>query len=100
MTASKKEKIGPIATECRRLVKYLEAKNNILLLTTSTRYKEHPWDIPKTTQLALRIEKHLKQKGKRVAVLDVANPTIHTCEANISAQRGNNCGGARSEAAR
>ena len=53
MTGSKKENIGLIATKCGRLVKYLEAKNNILLLTTSTRYKEHPWDIPKTTQLAL-----------------------------------------------
>jgi hypothetical protein len=92
MTGSKKENICLIATKCRRLVKYLEAKNNILLLTTSTRYQEHPWDIPKTTQLALRIEKHLKQKGKHVTVLDVANLKIHTCEGNISAQRGNNCG--------
>ena len=80
MTGSKKENIGLIATKCRRLVKYLEAKNNILLLTTSTRYKEHRWDIPKTTQLALRIKKHLKQKGKHVTVLDVANLRIHTCE--------------------
>lgn len=92
MTGSKKENIGLIATKCGRLVKYLEAKNNILLLTTSTRYKEHPWDIPKTTQLALRIKKHLKQKGKHVTVLDVANLRIHTCEGNISAKRGNNCG--------
>jgi len=92
MIGSKKENIGLIATKCRRFVKHLEAKNNILLLTTSTRCKEHPWDIPKTTQLALRIEKHLKQKGKHVAVIDVANLRIHTCEGNISAQRGNNCG--------
>ena len=92
MIGSKKENIGLIATKCRRFVKYLEAKNNILLLTTSTRYKEHLWDIPKTTQLALRIEKHLKQKGKHVAVIDVANLRIHTCEGNISAKRGNNCG--------
>ena len=92
MTGSKKENIDLIATKCRRLVKYLEAKNNILLLTTSTRYKEHPWDIPKTTELALRIKKHLKPKGKHVTVLDVANLRIHTCEGNISAKRGNNCG--------
>src|SRR6185295_15560163 len=92
MTGSKKENISLIATKCRRLVKYLETKNNILLLTTSTRYLEHPWDIPKTTQLALRIEKHLKEKEKHVTVLDVANLRIHTCEGNISAQRGNNCG--------
>ena len=92
MAGSKKENIGLIATKCRRLVKYLEAKNNILLLTTSTRYEEHPWDIPKTTQLALRIKNHLKQKGKHVTVLDVAKLRIHTCEGNISAERGNNCG--------
>jgi len=42
MTGSKKENISLIATKCRRLVKYLETKNNILLLTTSTRYLEHP----------------------------------------------------------
>src|SRR5438132_10572349 len=92
MTGSKKENIGLIATKCGRLVKYLEAKNNVLLLTTSTRYEEHPWDIPKTTQLTLRIEKHLKEKGKHVTVLDVANLRIHTCEGNISAERGNNWG--------
>ena len=92
MTRSKKENIGLIARKCGRLVKYLEAKNQILLLTASTRYKEHPWDIPKTTQLALRIEKHLKQNGKHVTALDVANLRIHTCEGNISAKRGNNCG--------
>ena len=92
MTGSKKENIALIATKCGRLVKYLEAKNNILLITTSTRYREHPWDIPKTTQLALRIKKHLKQKRRHVTVLDVANLTIHTCEGNISAERGNNCG--------
>ena len=78
MTRWKKENIGLIARKCGRLVKYLEAKNHILLLTTSTRYQEHPWDIPKTTQLALQIEKHLKQKGKYVTVIDVANLRIHT----------------------
>ena len=36
MTGSKKKNIGLIANKCGRLVKYLEAKNNILLLTTST----------------------------------------------------------------
>src|SRR5262245_12605707 len=92
MTGSKKENIAPIAMKCGQLVKYLEARNNILLLTTSTRYREHPWDIPKTTQLALRIKKHLKQKGRRVTVLDVASLTIYPCEGNISAARGNNCG--------
>jgi hypothetical protein len=77
---------------CSRLIRYLESKNDILLLTTSNRYTEHTWDIPKTTQLALRIESHLKQEGKRVTLLDVAKLRIHICEGNISGGRGNNCG--------
>jgi hypothetical protein len=77
---------------CSRLIRYLESKNDILLLTTSNRYREHAWDIPKTTQLALRIKDHLKQERKRVTLLDVAKFKIHTCEGNISGERGNNCG--------
>jgi hypothetical protein len=77
---------------CARLIRYLEAKNNILLVTTSNRYNKHAWDVPKTTQLALRIKNHLKQERKRVTVLDVAKLKIHTCEGNISGKRGNNCG--------
>lgn len=77
---------------CSRLIRYLESKNNILLLTTSTRYTKHTWDIPKTTQLALRIQDRLKQAGKRVTLLDVTKLKIHTCEGNISGHRGNNCG--------
>ena len=62
------------------------------MLTTSNRYEGHLWDVPKTTQLALRIEKQLKRRGKRVTVLDVGSLRIHTCEGNISGARGNNCG--------
>jgi len=77
---------------CSRLTEYLESKNYILLLTTSNRYSGHTWDSPKTTQLAVRIKDHLKQKGKRVTLLDVATLKIHACEGNISGKRGNNCG--------
>ena len=77
---------------CARLLRYLESKNNVLLLATSTRYVKHGWDIPKTTQLALRIRDHLKHEGKRVTLLDVAKLKIYRCEGNISAKRGNNCG--------
>jgi len=77
---------------CSRLIRYLESKNDILLLTTSNRYSKHAWDVPKTTQLALRIKDHLKQEGKRVTLLDVAKLKIYTCEGNISGKRGNNCG--------
>ena len=77
---------------CSRLIRYLEAKDNILLLTTSNRYGEHTWDVPKTTQLALRIKSKLKRENKRVTLLDVAKLKIHACEGNISGGRGNNCG--------
>ena len=91
-TGSEIEDIGSVAARCKRLIEYLESKNNILFLTTSTRYREHPWDIPKTTQLARRIKTHLEKKRKHVAIIDVADLVIHPCEGNISAKRGNNCG--------
>jgi hypothetical protein len=81
-----------LVDSCSRLIRYLETKNDILLLTTSNRYRKHAWDVPKTTQLALRIREHLKRKRKRVSLLDVAKLTIHTCEGNISGKRGNDCG--------
>ena len=75
-----------------RLIRTLESKNDILLLTTSNRFEGHAWDVPKTTQLALRIREHLRKKRKRVTLIDVAKLTIHTCEGNISGKRGNDCG--------
>ncbi len=75
-----------------RLIKHLESKDDVLLLTTSNRYRAHTWDLPKTTQLALRIKEHLKREKKRVTLLDVSTLKIHTCEGNISGGRGNNCG--------
>jgi len=74
------------------LLQYLEKKNDILLLTTSTRYQVHTWDVPKSTQLALRIQDRLRTKKKRVNLLDVPRLKIHTCEGNVSAMKGNNCG--------
>ena len=85
--------LGPaLCASYLRLVRYLETKNDVLLLTTSNRYIQHAWDIPKTTQLAREVEEQLKQRGKRVTLLDVAGLRIHTCEGNISGGRGNNCG--------
>ena len=77
---------------CARLITYLESKNDILLVTTSSRYREHSWDIPKTTQLARRIKDHLRRARRRVTLLDAATLKIHVCEGNISGGRGNNCG--------
>jgi hypothetical protein len=75
-----------------RLIRHLEKRNDILLLTTSTRYREHTWDVPKTTQFALRVRDHLKQQKKRVTLLDVAELKIYTCEGNVSGGKGNRCG--------
>jgi multimeric flavodoxin WrbA len=77
---------------CSRLVRYLEKRNDILLLTTSTRYRKHTWDVPKSTQLALRVRDHLRRRKTRVVLLDVPKLEIHTCEGNISAKKGNRCG--------
>lgn len=73
-------------------IRHLEQKNNILFLTTSNRYSEHKFDVPKTTQFASSVAKHLRAKNKRVTVIDVASLIIHPCEGNISGVKGNNCG--------
>jgi hypothetical protein len=81
-----------LVDSCTRLIRHLETRNDILLLTTSTRYRKHTWDIPKSTQLALRVQEHLTQRQKHVTLLDVPKLKIHTCEGNISALKGNRCG--------
>jgi multimeric flavodoxin WrbA len=81
-----------LVDSCTRLIRHLEKRNDILLLTTSTRYRKHTWDVPKSTQLALRVQDHLTQRRKRVTLLDVPKLKIHTCEGNISASKGNRCG--------
>jgi len=81
-----------LVDSCSRLIRYLEKRNDILLLTTSTRYRKETWDVPKSTQLALRIVDHLRLEKKRVALLDVAKLRIYTCEGNVSAKKGNKCG--------
>ena len=75
-----------------RLVRYLEERNDILLLTTSTRFRGEARDVPKTTQLARRVLDHLKEKKRRVTLLDVPKLRIHTCEGNVSSGKGNRCG--------
>jgi multimeric flavodoxin WrbA len=77
---------------CTRLIRHLEKRDDILLLTRSTRFRKDKWDIPKSTQLAFRVRDHLECRRKRVTLLDVPNLTIHTCEGNISSATGNKCG--------
>jgi hypothetical protein len=81
-----------LLTPSLRLLRHLESTNDILLLTTSTRFKDHSWDIPKTTQLANRLKEMLVARKKRVSLLDVSQLVIHDCEGNVSSKRGNDCG--------
>lgn len=81
-----------LAEPSARLLRYLEQKDDILLLTTSNRYEKHIWDAAKTSELAVRVKAHLEERAKRVTLIDVAKLEIHTCEGNISGGRGNNCG--------
>ena len=81
-----------LVDSCSRLLRYLEEKDDILLLPTSNRYREHTWDVAKSTQIALRVRDHLTQRHKRVTLLDVSKLKIHTCEANVSTSKGNRCG--------
>jgi multimeric flavodoxin WrbA len=81
-----------LAESTARLLRYLEAKDDILLLTTSSRSRGETWDTPKTTALAARVRARLEESAKRVTLLDVTRLKIHTCEGNISGGRGNNCG--------
>jgi len=85
--------LGPhLLASYSRLVEHLASKERVLLLTTSNRYREHVWDVPKTTQLARRIAQRLLRGRTRATLLDVAALQIHACEGNISGSRGNNCG--------
>lgn len=81
-----------LAESTARLLRYLEAKDDILLLTTSNRSPGETWDTPKTTALAQCVRARLEDSAKRVTLLDVTKLKIYTCEGNVSGGRGNNCG--------
>jgi hypothetical protein len=91
-SSSGPEPRADLAEPTARLLRYLEAKDDVLLLTTSNRYEKHTWDAPKSSLLAERVREKLERSGKRVTLLDVTKLKIHTCEGNISGGRGNNCG--------
>ena len=90
LALSPKEELGRVTAKCTRFIDYLRHRNDILFLTTSTRYAEHKDDIPKSTQLARRIKEHYPNKN--IVLIDVPTLVIHTCEGNISTKKGNRCG--------
>lgn len=72
-----------------KMIKHLEKKNKILLLTTSNRW-EGSDDIPKSTRLARHIEQELTGK---CSIIDVTKLKIYDCEGNVSdSLKGNHCG--------
>jgi len=74
-------------------IEYLKTKNKILLLTTSNRFVQHTDDVPKSTQLAIKIQNLLSKE--KVTLIEVPKLNIFPCEGNVSSnkQYGNNhCG--------
>ncbi len=73
-----------------KIIEHLKGKNKILFLTTSTRWAGEANELPKSTQLALKLAKAVGED--KVQVLDVAKLKIYPCEGNVSAAKGNDCG--------
>ena len=69
-------------------IKYLRTKKRILFLTTSNRWVGEK-DVPKSTQLALKMKNIL---GKKVKIIKVPELKIYMCEGNVSIAKGSNCG--------
>lgn len=74
-------------------VKFLEAKEKVLFLTTSNR---GGWAIkeldeePKSTKLAKAIQSYLGKS--KCTLIEVPDLKIYACEGNVSHNRGNDCG--------
>jgi len=68
-------------------IKYLKTKKKILFLTTSNRWSGSK-ELPKSTQLAYLIAKHVKN----VNVIEIPSLLIYNCEGNVSTKNGNTCG--------
>jgi multimeric flavodoxin WrbA len=78
---NKKEKM-------EKTIKYLKRKKKVLFITTSTRWSNEK-EKPKSTLLAERIAQKI---GQKVRIIDSTKLKIYTCEGNVSAGRGNDCG--------
>lgn len=76
-----------------KTIEYLKSKNKVLLLTTSNRWVEHKKDVPKSTQLAIKIQDLLGKE--KVTLIEIPKLNIFPCEGNVSGNKehgGNNCG--------
>jgi multimeric flavodoxin WrbA len=72
------------------LIEYLGSKKKVLFLTTSNRW-EGSNEIPKSTLLAMDIQKKLEETTD-VSLLEIPKLKIYPCEGNVSGVDGNNCG--------
>lgn len=73
-----------------KMLKYLESKKKVLLITTSNRWEGHKDDIPKSTQLAQSIVEKLGTD--KCTLIDASKLHICVCEGNVSSKTGNHCG--------
>ncbi len=73
------------AKKYKKTIDYLRSKNKVLLLTTSNRWVKHKEDVPKSTQLALKIQELLGKE--KVTLIDTTKLNIFPCEGNVSSNR-------------
>ena len=81
------------AKKYKKTIDYLRSKNKVLLLTTSNRWSQHKEDVPKSNQLANKIQDLLGKE--KVTLIDTTKLNIVPCEGNVSSNRefgGNHCG--------
>ena len=76
--------------QLEKLIEYLSGKKKVLFLTTSNRW-EGSKEIPKSTLLAMDIQKKLEETTE-VTLLEIPKLKIFPCEGNVSGVEGNNCG--------
>lgn len=81
------------ARKYKKTIDYLRNKNKVLLLTTSNRWSKHKEDVPKSSQLAIKIQDLLGKE--KVTLIDTTKLNIVPCEGNVSSNKefgGNHCG--------
>jgi multimeric flavodoxin WrbA len=81
------------ARKYKKTIDYLRDKKKVLLLTTSNRWVKHKDDVPKSSQLALKIQDLLGKE--KVTLIDTTKLHIVPCEGNVSSNKefgGNHCG--------
>jgi len=84
------------AKKYKKTIDYLRNKNKVLLLTTSNRWSQHKEDVPKSNQLATKIQDLLGKE--KVTLIDTTKLNIFPCEGNVSSNRefgSNHCGTAK-----